>query len=187
MAGIQKENEAVRKEFLSLQLELKVAHETAWGVEEELQSLRTQVRAPVRVCVCERDMYAHTHTHTHTHTQVTAREGEAQELMGKLASKESEVVKLQAAKDEQQRQSTQLIERLHKDVALWQATVKSVAAAGAAGTVICLSCQCGCLPSARPCVCVSAGPAAAAGRAWIGCCSVWLHVRIRVSADALSV
>ena len=43
MGEIQKENEAVRKEFLSLQLELKVAHETAWGVEEELQSLRTQV------------------------------------------------------------------------------------------------------------------------------------------------
>ena len=68
MGEIQKENEAVRKEFLSLQLELKVAHETAWGVEEELQSLRTQVRAPVRA-------HTHTHTrtrtrtHTHTHTQ----------------------------------------------------------------------------------------------------------------------
>ena len=73
MAGIQKENEAVRKEFLSLQLELKVAHETAWGVEEELQSLRTQVRAPVRA-------HTHTHTHarTHTHTPRVSHESDSE-------------------------------------------------------------------------------------------------------------
>ena len=129
--------------------------------------------------------HTHTNAHTHTHTQVIAREGEAQELMGKLASKESEVVKLQAAKDEQQRQSTQLIERLHKDVALWQATVKSVAAAGAAGTVMSVLpvWVLACCTAMRVCLCGTG----LLPRAWGGCCAVWQHMRIRVAADALPV
>ena len=86
---LQSEHATLRKEFLALQLELKIAHESCWAAEEELMAMRAKLSARCllpRQCVCARGerrlgclcvcvpvcVYIHTYIHTYmrarTHT-----------------------------------------------------------------------------------------------------------------------
>ncbi len=52
---LQSEHASLRKEFLALQLELKIAHEGCWAAEEELMAIRAKLSARCLVsrrCVC---------------------------------------------------------------------------------------------------------------------------------------
>ena len=64
---LAREHEVLRKEHLAVQLELKVAHETSWTAEEEMQSLRAKL---------------------------AAREREVLSMMHKIASKEGVIMQL---------------------------------------------------------------------------------------------
>ncbi len=101
-----REYEALRKEYLAVQLELKVAHETAWEGEEELQALRGKL---------------------------AAREREVVAMMDKIARKEGAIQQLHH-RAEHERQHTDLeIARLKQDVAVGRAHLNDGAGMAVSG------------------------------------------------------